>query len=93
MKTRTLPEFVKTVFESNLTTLDLTGHKNLHIFKKDFHPQDMVDLEDGARLNKFRSINALINDHIMDLLSDIENQVSKQAPTQQPSPMAKFFSK
>jgi len=36
----------------------------------------MVDLEDGARLNKFRSINALINDHIMDLLSDIENQVS-----------------
>lgn len=33
----------------------------------------MIDLDEKARLNKFRSINALINDHIMDLLSDIEN--------------------
>jgi hypothetical protein len=76
LKTRTLPEFVKTVFESNLTTLDLTGHKNLHIFKKDFNPQDMVNLEDGARLNKLTSITALINDHLLELLSDIEKQVA-----------------
>ena len=93
MKTRTLPEFVKAVFESNLTTLDLTGHKNLHIFKKDFNPQDMVNLEDGARLHKFASITALMNDHLMELLSDCEKQVAAQAPAQQPSPLVNFFSK
>ena len=69
------------MFESNLTTLDLIGHNNVHIFKKDFSPEKMVNLDNATRLSKLNSINALMRDHFMQLIEDMENSTSSGKDT------------
>ena len=38
----------------------------------------MASLDEKALLNKFRSINALMNDHIMELLNEAANEANKK---------------
>ena len=81
LKASPSPDFVRNVFESNLTTLDLTAHKNLHIFKTDFDPIKMTKLDDLQLLKKLNNINAVIRDHFMELIDEIDQQVSAAKPS------------
>ena len=67
------PGFIKSVFEANLTTLELMGHKNAAIFRTDFNPEKMVTLVNEDLHVRLTNIIDLVRDHFMQLIEDVEN--------------------
>ena len=57
------------------------GHANVRIFKKDFDPATMASLDSEKLLERLNSINALMRDHFMQLIEDMEKStiLSKDA--------------
>lgn len=52
------------------------GHANVHIFKKDFNPAAMAGMGGDKLLERLNAINALMRDHFMQLIEDMEKSTT-----------------
>ena len=52
------------------------GHANVKIFKEDFNPAMMASLDSDKLLERLNSINALMRDHFMQLIEDMEKSAT-----------------